>query len=147
MVEKDPNGKNQHEGGSKLDAGKAPLFKGVLDYFPRAIKAVAEVSAFGAEKYVWKGWQTVPDGYARYTDALLRHIADGVIEGPYTADSWLLHDAHVAWNALARLELRLRENKVAGTIPTSDKPVDGSLAGMVERLSGAPTFKELRNGK
>lgn len=111
ILEKDPNGRNPHEPGAKLDAGKSPVFRGALDYFPRAIKAVAEVSKFGASKYAWKGWESVPDGINRYSDALARHITDEAIEGPYACDSNLLHKAHVAWNALAALELYLRKNE------------------------------------
>lgn len=107
--EVDPNGKNPHEPGAKLDDGKAPVYRGVIAYFPRAIKEVAKVSAFGASKYTWNGWETVPDGISRYSDANGRHIADEAIEGPYTLDSKLLHKAHAAWNALAALELTLRE--------------------------------------
>lgn len=109
MSEKDPNGKNPHEPGAKLDAGKAPIFQGVIDYFPRAIAQVAAVSAFGASKYAWKGWETVPDGVNRYSNAGMRHLIDEAIEGPITIDSGLLHKAHAAWNALAALELTLRK--------------------------------------
>jgi hypothetical protein len=110
-TEKDPNGRNPHEPGAKLDAGKSPVFQGAFDYFPRALKAVADVSAFGASKYAWKGWESVPDGINRYSNAMGRHITDEAIEGPITRDSGLLHKAHVAWNALAALELTLRENE------------------------------------
>lgn len=110
-VEQDPNGKKPHELGAKLDFGKAPIFRGVFDYFPRAVRAVAEVSAKGAAKYAWKGWEAVPDGVARYSDALGRHIIGESIEGPIDSDTGLLHKAQVAWNALAALELYLREQK------------------------------------
>lgn len=107
----DPNGKNPHEPGAKLDAGKACAFRGAIDYFPRAIESVAAVSTFGANKYAWKGWETVPEGFERYSDALVRHLLK---EGQGEAsdnDSGLLHAAHAAWNALARLELKLREQE------------------------------------
>lgn len=98
-------------GAVKYDGGKAPVFRGALDYFPRAIEAVAQVSAFGASKYAWKGWEGVEDGVARYSDAMVRHVtyqAKGEILDP---DSGLLHAAHTAWNALARLELYIREQE------------------------------------
>ncbi len=107
-LERDPNGVAPNTPGAKLDAGKPPVFRGLLDYFPRACKAVADVSAFGASKYTWKGWESVPEGESRYSDALVRHILDRGIEGPFTKDSKLLHRAHAAWNALAVLELELR---------------------------------------
>lgn len=108
-MEKDPNGKQPHEPGAKLDAGKSPLRRGLLEYFPRACFAVADVSAAGAEKYAWKGWESVPDGISRYGDAGLRHVLYASIEGPVDKDTGKLHAAHEAWNALARLELILRE--------------------------------------
>ena len=108
MPESDPTGRPANTPGAKLDAGKPPLFRGVLDSFPRALMAVADVSAAGAKKYTWKGWETVPDGVNRYSDALARHLAKEAIEGRFDADTGLLHAAHAAWNALARLELALR---------------------------------------
>lgn len=106
--EADPNGKSPHELGAKLDAGKPSIYRGAIDYFPRAIEQVATVSTFGARKYAWKGWETVPDGVNRYSDALVRHlISEGKGESVDT-DSGLLHASHCAWNALARLELILR---------------------------------------
>lgn len=112
-TETDPNGKNAKEPGSKLDAGKSPVYRGMLSYFPRSCLAVANVSEAGSRKYAWKGWETVPDGFNRYSDALGRHLAAESIEGMYdsTMDVPTLHAAQVAWNALARLELILKEIK------------------------------------
>ena len=114
QLESDPNGKRQHEPGAKLDAGKPAVWRGLLDYFPRACIAVADVSTRGASKYAWKGWEEVPDGINRYGDALGRHILYEAIDGPFdTGPNGLgpevLHASQVAWNALARLELILRE--------------------------------------
>lgn len=102
---------NISKGAIKYDAGKAPVFRGAVSYFPRAISAVASVSAFGASKYAWQGWRGVPDGFERYSDALVRHLTyegEGEVLDP---DSGLLHAAHAAWNALARLELLLEERE------------------------------------
>jgi hypothetical protein len=96
-------------GSVKYDGGKAPVFRGALDYFPRAIESVAAVSAFGATKYAWKGWQDVSEGFERYSDALVRHLTATAKGEATDGDSGLLHEAHAAWNALARLELKLRE--------------------------------------
>lgn len=109
--EVDPTGRNPHELGAKLDAGKPCLFRGAIDYFPRAIEQVAAISTFGASKYAWKGWITVPDGITRYSDAMVRHlIAEGKGE-LLDRDSGLRHAAHAAWGALARLELMLRNDE------------------------------------
>lgn len=92
-------------GAIKYDAGKSPIFRGLINYFPRACEQVASVSAFGATKYSWMGWRSVDEGHGRYSDALVRHLTSegkGEVED---RDSGLLHAAHVAWNAMARLEL------------------------------------------
>jgi len=107
--EADPTGRDPKQGGAKLDAGKPCVWRGAIDYFPRAIRAVAAVSTFGASKYSWKGWESVPEGFERYSDALVRHLITESDEGSYDNDSGLLHAAHAAWNALARLEFLLRE--------------------------------------
>lgn len=95
---------SQHEAGVKLDHDKIPVRRGLLEQFPKACLAVAEVSAFGAKKYTWGGWQHVEDGINRYGDAEMRHALQNGVDD----ESGLLHAAHEAWNALARLELILR---------------------------------------
>jgi hypothetical protein len=109
LQETDPTGRSPHSPGAKLDAGKPPIKRGVLQYFPRALEAVAFVSQHGAEKYLWGGWRDVPDAINRYGDASERHTIKEVIEGPYDKDSELLHQAHKAWNELAVLEKMLEE--------------------------------------
>lgn len=109
-VEIDPNGKSQHESGAKMDAGKVPIFQGLLDYFPRALLAVAEVSAAGAKKYAWKGWESVPDGVNRYENAMGRHIVNESIQGKFDPEGFR-HKAQRAWNDLAALELTLKEEE------------------------------------
>lgn len=113
-IEVDPTGRSANEPGAKLDAGKSPVYQGLYDYFPRACLAIADVSGFGASKYAWRSWETVPDGINRYKNALGRHQMKERVEGPRDKDSALLHAAHIAWNALAVLELMLREEE--GTI-------------------------------
>ena len=95
--------------GIKHDSGK-PRPDLVLGSMARAMLAVAEVAAYGAAKYTADGWQTVPDGLARYTAAKDRHRLMGALE---TTDyeSGLRHAAHEAWNALAVLELLLRREE------------------------------------
>lgn len=99
------------KGAIKYDGGKPCIFQGAIDYFPRAIEAVAEISTFGATKYAWKGWESVDNGINRYSDAMVRHlIAEGKGE-VLDRDSGLRHAAHMAWGALARLELMIRESE------------------------------------
>lgn len=99
------------KGAIKYDGGKPCVYRGVVEYFPRAVTAVAAVSTFGANKYAWKGWENVPDGINRYSDAMMRHIMAEAKGEDFDNDSGLLHAAHAAWGALARLELILREDE------------------------------------
>ena len=105
-VESDPNGKKQFEPGAKLDAGKPA--SGLLLDFGAALTEVAKVGTFGMEKYARGGWLHVPNGVERYTDAMMRHLLLEARE-PVADDSGILHASHTAWNALARLELMLKE--------------------------------------
>jgi len=107
MSEAEPFNTSPHTRGAKLDAGKnrANL---VLGDFANALWHVAEVGTFGAKKYTDHGWLDVPNGVDRYADAQLRHFlkaSQGECRDP---ESGLLHAAHEAWNALAKLELLLR---------------------------------------
>lgn len=98
--------------GIKNDKGK-PKVGMVVSYFAKALIEVAKCGTFGCEKYgngeFWDyNWNQVENGYSRYTDALLRHLLK---EGDevYDPDTKLHHAAHVAWNALARLELIMED--------------------------------------
>jgi len=108
VIEQDPHGKNPHESGAKLDAGK-PKPDLILRSMAKALSAVIDVATYGANKYTDDGWEDVPDGIRRYTNAMFRHyLAEACGEGR-DPDSQLLHAAHTAWNALARLELIIRD--------------------------------------
>jgi hypothetical protein len=104
-LERDPSGLAPHEPGAKLDGGKV-MMELLID-FARALRAVGEVATYGAEKYSRGGWQEVPEGERRYTGAMLRHL----FRWEDVDESGLDPDAQIAWNALARLELKLRRGK------------------------------------
>lgn len=117
--EKDPHGIGQHQPGAKLDDGKNRLGL-VLGEFARALKAVGQVGTFGAKKYTDGGWVSVAHGRARYTDALLRHLLDEAAGDHFDPQTGLSHAAHAAWNALARLDLMLREFEKEETATIAD---------------------------
>lgn len=97
--------------GLKFDQGKAPVVEGCLQRFPRAIAAVAKVSEYGKKKYGSYGdWETVPDAFNRYTNAMGRHLLSDR-NGCIDPESGLLEIAMTAWNAIARLELFLKERE------------------------------------
>lgn len=108
MTERDPNGKDQHEAGAKLDADKSRawlMFKG----FANALALVADLSTKGAKKYTDEGWSSVPDGRSRYMDAAMRHLlalGQGAEVDPGTGEA---HLTCAVWNLLAVLELESRE--------------------------------------
>jgi len=108
--EKDPHGLDSDTPGAKLDDGKPELVKYFISIFPNAMEEVARVSKFGADKYVYGGWMHVQDGQERYDEALVRHITKRAKGEFYDEDSGLGHDTHEAWNALAKLELRLMDD-------------------------------------
>ena len=103
----DPTGRDAHAPGAKLDAGKTE-FGLIMHGMPRALRQVARVATYGANKYTRDGWLTVPDGPRRYTDAMYRHLNAEACGELHDPDTQLEHAAHAAWNALARLELLLR---------------------------------------
>lgn len=110
VVERDPHGLKSNAPGAKLDAGKNRLGL-VIGGFSRALQAVGEVGTFGAEKYTPNGWVLVPNGQERYTDALYRHLMTEAEGESVDGQTGLTHAAHAAWNALARLDLMLREQE------------------------------------
>lgn len=107
-IESDPNGIDAHSPGAKLDAGKIRCAL-VIGGFSAALWQVSRVGTFGAAKYTPNGWKEVEGGIDRYTDAMARHLLAEAMGEEFDSESKLLHAAHAAWNALARLELILRE--------------------------------------
>ena len=102
--------------GKKDDKGKAPIIQGCLNYFPRALEAVAMQSKYGLEKYSLKyedkNFLLVDNAVARYTDAMGRHQLGEVNDwGSIDPESGMHHAVAVAWNALARLESILLEEE------------------------------------
>ncbi len=110
VVEKDPYQIPMHQAGAKADAGKVRM--GLMQSgFPLALKAVAEITTYGAEKYTPGGWKFVPKGYERYYDAQARHQNKHDAGELVDPDFKCYHLAHEAWNSLAKLELFLMERK------------------------------------
>lgn len=82
--------------GLKYDEGKPRMW--LLPF--ASLVEIARVLTFGAQKYAPNSWQGVENGYERYMNALLRHIAS-IQEGEvYDQESGLLHMSHVGCNAL-----------------------------------------------
>lgn len=96
-----------HKPGAKDDKEKTQ-FLIILEAFPLALEEVAHVAMMGAKKYTRGGWKSVPNGRMRYTDAMIRHLMAECRGESCDKESRLHHAAHLAWNALARLEFILK---------------------------------------
>lgn len=98
--------------GIKHDTGK-PKTGQVMQGFSRALSAIGQLGTVGAEEYGMTNFIQVEDGYNRYTDALMRHFLQEKIEEK-DIKTGLPHQIAVCWNALARLELYLKERESSG---------------------------------
>lgn len=95
------------EAADKQKASKVPVWEGVIAYFSNALNAVGAISRFGSVKHNDGKFPTKWREYSApvYANALARHIVDECRTGDlYDRESNMLHAAHEAWNALARLE-------------------------------------------
>lgn len=121
------------EKGVKLDDNK-PRLDLVLGGFSTALWGVGLVGTFGADKYTDNGWQEVENGIERYSSALLRHYLNYKNGEEDDPESNLPHLAHLAWNALAILELYMHMRRTK------------SLAGRIEEVpSTHPDYKPIVN--
>lgn len=132
----------QHTPGFKDDRAKPKVWQGIIRYFPLAIREVSHLSELGSYKYTWGGWAHVEDGRTRYSDALGRHLVDECLDanGIDPSDG-IYHDVKIAWNALARLEIRLRarreaQDKSQGPEAPKEVPLDHITT--IERMLGTP---------
>lgn len=96
--------------GVKHDKDKLKFAKVLKVQFPLAIKAVVNRSTLGHIKYAdtdadFQNFTRIPDPESSIEDALLRHL---FLDGE---DLEIDHYVAVAWNALALLELKLRNVK------------------------------------
>ena len=103
VVTPNPEVHGQHISTDSAARKKVPLATGCIDYFPKALAAVAELSWHGNEKHN----PGEPLHWARgksndHPDCLMRHFVDrGKMDGK------VRHSTEVAWRALAILELEL----------------------------------------
>lgn len=86
-----------------------PMARGLLDYFPAALAAVASVSKAGNDKHN----PGEPMHHARgkssdHADCIVRHMVD---RGTVDPDDGIRHSAKVAWRALALLQEELEQEE------------------------------------
>lgn len=81
-----------------------PIARGVLDYFPDALSAIAELSYVGSQKHnPNEPMQWNRDKSGDEADALIRHF----LERGTTDTDGIRHSVKVAWRALAMLQKEL----------------------------------------
>ena len=99
---------NPKSDGVKYDNGK-PLVGTLCRIFPNALLEVGKCIEFGTHKYPEvDNWQRVDDAFNRYQDAMIRHLLKHNIGKELDEETGLYHLSHMAWNALAILELYIR---------------------------------------
>lgn len=82
----------------------APICRGVLDYFPRALAAVANLSRVGNEQHnPGEPMHWAKEKSTDEADCIVRHLIE---RGRLDSDG-VPHSAKVAWRALAMLEREL----------------------------------------
>jgi hypothetical protein len=88
-----------------------PLVRGLIDYFPAALAAVAELSRIGNEQHnPGQEMHWARGKSSDHADCIVRHVAD---RGSLDIDN-VRHSTKVAWRALALLQVELEE---AGAAP------------------------------
>lgn len=88
----------------------APMARGVLDYFPDALAAVAELSRIGNDQHnPGQPMHWARDKSTDHADCIMRHLTD---RGKLDTDG-LRHSTKVAWRALAMLQIELESAEKA----------------------------------
>ena len=85
----------------------APIARGVLDYFPDALFAVADLSRIGNEQHnPGQPMHWAKEKSTDHADCIIRHLADrGKLD-----DDGIRHSAKVAWRALALLQIEIEQS-------------------------------------
>lgn len=86
-----------------------PLARGVLDYFPDALAAVAALSQAGNDKHnPGQELHWSREKSSDHADCIVRHLLE---RGTVDPEDGILHDVKVAWRALAMCQLALERSR------------------------------------
>lgn len=97
--------------GKKYDSGKS-MVGTLCRVFPRALLGIGQCIEFGTRKYPKPdNWKLVEGAFTRYQDSMMRHYLKFLAGQEKDSETNLLHLKHMAWNALAILELYLMEHE------------------------------------
>jgi len=98
-----------------------PITRGVLDYFPDAIAAVAEVSRLGNEQHnPGQPLHWAKEKSTDHADCIARHLIE---RGSVDVDG-ARHSAKLAWRALALLQTELEDEAAKPTTVTTHDGLD-----------------------
>ena len=96
--------------GKKYDSNK-PMVGTLCRIFSRALLYVGSIIEFGTRKYPKPdNWKKVEGAFTRYQESMMRHYLKFLAGQEKDTETQKLHLAHMAWNALAILELYLMEH-------------------------------------
>ena len=112
--------------GIKYDSGKAKIGE-MLVSFKRSLLEVCKVYEFGFNKYGKDNFKNVENGYTRYTNAMIPHLLKEDSE-VYDEETELLHASHCAWNALARLEMLLKQREQEAAEVIEEQEINNAKA-------------------
>jgi hypothetical protein len=124
-----------------MDAAKRkaiPLATGLIDYFPDALAAVAELSLIGGQQHnpgkplFWDRSKSTDHG-----DCLMRHFLD---RGTLDTDG-VRHSAKVAWRALALLQTEL-ERQARSLAALDELAAESQRLGLYDVQSSHPMAAE-----
>lgn len=116
----------------------APIARGVLDYFPKAIAAVAETSRIGSEQHnSGEPMRWAREKSADHADCIVRHLID---RGLFDVDG-IRHSAKMAWRALALLQTEIEEWE-ASQCPSTTDPTTASAVTI--RVAGEADARAVR---
>ena len=86
-----------------------PVVTGVLDYFPDAIAAVANVSRVGNDKHnPGQPLHWSRDKSDDHADCIGRHLLE---RGQFDPITKVRHSAQLAWRALAMLQIEIEDDR------------------------------------
>lgn len=96
--------------GKKYDSNKS-MVGTLCRVFPHALLGIGQCIEFGTHKYPKPdNWKLVDEAFIRYQDSMMRHYLKFLAGQEKDSETNLVHLKHMAWNALAILELYLMEH-------------------------------------
>ncbi|HEY5851275.1 MAG TPA: hypothetical protein VIT62_10985 [Lysobacter sp.] len=113
------------------DRKAAPVFSGLLAYFPKTAVAIARLSLAGNIQHYGPGkplhWNR--EVSADHQDCMLRHTMQS---GTYDTDG-ILHDVKAAWRALAQCEVTI--DRLAGLESEAREPTEAEKAAYADPVA------------